>query len=236
MMVWTRMSIGLILLVTLVAGCTSSKAKKPYGFEGVLFVPPGFPRTVAVAPVVDLSGQQLDPLVEADIVFEQLGQVRGVTAVPVNRVAEVFAAMRISQIQTVQQAFEVCDALGVDAILVPTVTLYDPYDPPSMGASLALFSRVGFSGRGGGPDVRQLSRSPGPGPMESLPRNADFIQAAGVFDASAGSTRAKLEAYAAGRSDPTGPLGRREYLVSMDRYSAFVWHELLEELMRPPTP
>jgi hypothetical protein len=72
--------------------------------------------------------------------------------------------------------------------------------------------------------------------MESLPRNADLIKASDVFDASAGTTRARLEAYAAGRSDPTGPMGRGEYLQSMDRYSTFVWHELIAQMLAQYPP
>ena len=35
-----------------------------------------------------------------------------------------------------------------------------------------------------------------------------------------------------GRNDPLGPLGPKEYFVSMDRYCGFVYHELLADLLR----
>jgi hypothetical protein len=190
------------------------------------------PRVIAVAPAINLSGQRgVDPLLQADLVFKQLGQVKGVTAVPVNRVAETYLALGILQVESRQQAEIVCDALGVDALIVPTVTMYDPYDPPKMGASLALFVRNPGQASGSDLDVRELTRRATPGPMELLPRSADFIQAADVMDASSGSVRDRIERYAAGRTDPFGPLGVREVTLSMDSYAGFVWHELIDELI-----
>jgi hypothetical protein len=53
-----------------------------------------------------------------------------------------------------------------------------------------------------------------------------------MFDAANGSVRAKLLAYAAGRNDPKGAMGPREYLESMDRYCGFVYDMLAEELLK----
>jgi hypothetical protein len=222
---------AVLALLALVIGCASS-GKKTWGEESALVVPPAGPRVIAVAPAIDLSGQEIiDPLLQADIVFQQLGQVRGVTAVPVNRAAEVMASMRIGSIETADDAMMICDALGVDALIVPTITLWHPYNPPRVGASLTMFVRHWNTPGQSESDIRTLSRAATPGAMESMPRNADLIQASGVFDASAGSTRARLEAYASGRSDPAGPMGRGEYLQNMDRYSAFVWHDLIGQLL-----
>ena len=46
-----------------------------------------------------------------------------------------------------------------------------------------------------------------------------------------GSVREKLTDYADGRQDPVGPLGKREYLLNMDRYCGFVYHELIRDLL-----
>lgn len=226
----------LLALLTLVIGCEASK-KKQWGEELALFVPPTGPRIIAVAPAIDLSGQEIiDPLLQADIVFQKLGQVRGLTVVPVNRAAEVMASIRMASIETAEDARLICDALGVDALVVPTITLWHPYNPPRVGASLTMFVRHWNTPGQSKGDIRTLSRATTPGAMESMPRNADLIQASGVFDASAGSTRARLEAYAAGRSDPAGPMGRGEYLQNMDRYSAFVWHDLIGQLLAQYPP
>ena len=52
------------------------------------------------------------------------------------------------------------------------------------------------------------------------------------FDAANGTTRDALLAYAAGRHDPVGPMGPKEYLASMDRYCGFVYAQLAADLLR----
>ena len=54
------------------------------------------------------------------------------------------------------------------------------------------------------------------------------------FDAANGTVRDRLAAYAAGRNDPVGPLGHKEYYVKMDRYCGFAYSELIEQLIASP--
>lgn len=224
----TSLIIPLSLALSLVAGCSASKPE--YGRESILFAPRYGPRTIAVAPAVNLSGVAApDPLLQADIVYQQMQQVRGVTVIPVNRVVQVCAGMGIRNIDSYEHAAAVCEALGADALIVSTITTFDPYDPPKMGASLQLFVTK-YRDREGRLDVRSLSRQATERPVQSLPKNADFIQAARLFDAAAGTTRDRISAYASGRNDPSGPLGEREFYLNMDRYAAFVWHELIDEV------
>lgn len=221
-------TVRLGIALGLLAGCASSSPD--YGRENMVFAPRYGPRTLAVAPAINLSGQPYpDPLLQADIVYQEMQAVRGVTVVPVNRVVQVCAGLGIRNIDSHAQAAAVCEALGADALVVPTITAFDPYDPPKMGASLQLFVSK-YRNRNGDLDVRQLSRRATEGPVQSLPGNADFIQAARLFDASSGSTRERLHGFAKGRNDPSGPLAEREFYLNMDRYSAFVWHELIDEV------
>jgi hypothetical protein len=60
------------------------------------------------------------------------------------------------------------------------------------------------------------------------------VQAVGMFDAANGTVRDRLKLYAAGRHEPAGPLGEKEYYVSMDRYCGFAYSELIEQLMASP--
>lgn len=225
----TRTS-GLFLLLgaALLAGCESNAPE--YGREDILFSPKYAPRSFAIAPAINLSGQrQPDALLQADIVFQELQQVRGLAVVPVNRVVQAYAALGIRQVESAEQAGEVCDAIGVDALVVPTITMFDPYDPPKMGASLQTFVRKSRSADGA-INVRELGRAP-TDRVQSMPRNADFIQAAKLFDAAAGTTRVRVSEYARGRTDPASALGEREFYMNMDRYASFVWHELIEETL-----
>ena len=63
-----------------------------------------------------------------------------------------------------------------------------------------------------------------------MPPQGGFVQAVGMYDAANGSVRQALFEYAQGRNDPVGPLGSKEYFVSMDRYCGFVYHSLIGEL------
>ena len=83
-------------------------------------------------------------------------------------------------------------------------------------------------------DVRDLVRSAAmdPNMVPPPPSETGFVQAVGMFDAANGTTRDALFAYAAGRHDPAGPMGAKEYLASMDRYCGFVYAQLAADLLR----
>jgi len=225
--------IAWITLTLLLAGVLVGCQKAPeYGRENTLFLPTDGPKIWAVAPAINLSGQRgIDPLIQADLLFQQLQNVRGVTVVPVNRVVEVFVALRMREISSAEQGRLVCEQLGVDALVVPTITIYSPYNPPKMGASVQVFlrSREQFDRI---IDPRELARQSTPDEIEALPTQTDFLQSAGMFDAADGSVRDAVALYAKGRTEIQGPLGDREYFLNMSRFSGFVWHELIDDLIR----
>jgi hypothetical protein len=224
-----RTATWMVLVMLLVAaGC--SKKPPQYGTERRLSLPDRREQVWAVAPAIDLSGQSVDPILQADLVYAQLQTVAGVKAIPVNRVVEVYASLRITSVQSADQAALVCDLLGADGLVVPTITAWDPYNPPKIGASLQLFARPDAYQRPGNIDVRDLVRQAAPKVGQSYPQ-PDFAQSVGMFDAADGSVRDRLMRYAAGRNDPLGPLKHKEYLLSIDRYSSFVYHELIEGLL-----
>ncbi|HVT90242.1 MAG TPA: hypothetical protein VHD56_15425 [Tepidisphaeraceae bacterium] len=233
-----RISLLRMLAVCFLAlpGCAE---KKPvYGTERQLFWPSPQRQVWAVAPAINLSGQkQVDPLLQADLLYQQLQEVNGITAVPVNRVVEVYASLRIEKVESPQQAALVCSLLGCDGLVVPTVTAYDPYEPPKFGVSLQLLLGKGSLARPASVDIRELARQATPPKDEPLspPRQGDFVQAVGMFDAANGTVRRDLMAFAAGRNDPAGAWGAREYLVNMDRYCGFVYHSLLRDLISSAT-
>lgn len=220
---------GLISIAMI--GCATEEPK--YGTEAQISSPLKKRQVWAVAPAVNLSGYQVDPLLQGDLLFQQLQQVDGITAVPVNRVAQVYASLRIEQVQSAEQASIVCDVLGCDGLLVPTVTAYDPYDPPKLGVAIQLFRKSG-SNKPDNVSPRDLARRASPGKEQSLAPAPDFLQTVGMFDAASGSVRQAVYDYAKGRNDPLGPMGAKEYFVSMDRYSAFVYHTLIAEMLKHP--
>jgi hypothetical protein len=220
-------SIHPLLLAGLLAGCVTPK----YGEERQLTFSNGTHPIWAVAPAVNLSGESsVDPILQADLVFQQLQAVNNLTVIPVNRVVQVYAALHISRVESEDQAAIVCEQLGCDGLIVPTMTVYDPYNPPKMGAALQLLGRK--SGQAvNNVDAHELIRRATPLTTEALPANPGFIQVVGMYDAANGSVRDAVLRYAKGRNDPTGPLGSNEYFVSMDRYSGFVYHTLIEQMI-----
>src|SRR5260370_39615360 len=111
--------VALLVIVASLAGCSS---QKPYGVEAELYLPAKKRQVWAVAPVINLSGQKdVDPLLQADLVYAQLQQVHGLTVIPVNRVVEVYAGLRIEKVQTPQQQALGCDLLGCEALAGATV-------------------------------------------------------------------------------------------------------------------
>jgi hypothetical protein len=220
-----------LLVIAAFAGC--EQPPQPYGREQPLYLYAPTRPLWAVAPAVNLSGEpQVDPLLQGDLLYQQLQSVHNITVIPVNRVVEVFAALHIAKVESEEQARLVCQQLGCDALVVPTVTAYDPYDPPKVGAALQLLG-------GGGPlvkqpnvDLRTLERAvTPPAPTAVLPAHPDFLQSVGMFDSANGSVRDAVLNYAAGRNDPAGPMGSKEYFVSMDRYCGFVYHALIVDLL-----
>lgn len=229
-------SIALILIVAIAIALAGGCAKSDkYGTEWRLSLPNSQKSVWAVAPAINLSGQSgVDPMLQADLLYQQLQQVDGLTVVPVNRVADIYASLGLQKVQSIEQATLVCDLLGVEALVIPTITIFDPYNPPKVGAALQVFIKPGAYQRALAVDPHDLSRMASPGATESLPQNPDFEQTVGMFDAANGSVLERLWVYAAGRNDPVGPLGRKEYLMSMDRYCGFVYHELITALIASP--
>ena len=223
------------IIALIVAACLlSSGCEQPqmYGREKNLFLPGQQQRVWAIAPVINLSGQPgVDALLQADLLFQQLQTVQGLTVIPVDRVAQVYAAAGIEQIQTPQQANVVLDALGCDGLIVATVTQYDPYNPPKFGAAMQLFEKPGDNTPTSGPDPRTLLREGAPAPGDGMPSDPGFIQVVAMYDAANGSVRDAVTSYASGRHEPTGPMGVKEYFANMDRYCGFAYYSLIDSLL-----
>jgi hypothetical protein len=218
-------SIGFVLLAAL-AGCMPVQ----YGVEHTLTLRDGTHPTWAVAPAINISGQSaVDPILQADIVFEQL-KVNNLTVIPVNRVVAVYAALHIEKVESEEQAAIVCQQLGCDALVVPTVTIYDPYDPPKAGIALQLL-RAHPVAQAAHVDARELVREAAPRTDTPLPVNPQFIQVVGMYDSADGTVRDAVLEYAKGRNDPMGPMKSKEYFVNMDRYCGFAYHTLIVQLL-----
>jgi hypothetical protein len=205
--------------------------RSPYSFEGgdVLW---------AVAPLVNESGVSVvDPLLVSDALVYQIQQVEGVGAVPMNRSIAAMRALGLSSIDSPQDAVALAKGLGADAIIAGSITAWDPYEPPELGMTVAL-----FAARPGGPGglneswvnprdmqgwVTEYGSGGGPGGRFGVPVTASGRH----VDASRVDVRREVRAYALPRVAPDAPLGWERYTASMALFTEFVCHRLLRDLL-----
>jgi hypothetical protein len=213
--------------------CTPPDPK--YGQEHPKMLLSKRPQVWAVAPVINLSGERgVDPFLQADLVYHKLQEVQGVTVIPVNRVAEVYAALQIDHVTSPAQAALVCDLLQCDGLVVSSVTIFDTYNPPKFGGSMVLFMKPATFSRPVNVDPRELARRATPMKVEEIPSIDGLVQAVGMFDAANGTVRDRIHYYSTGRKDVMGPMGEKEFYVVMDRYCEFVYSELIDQLLGSP--
>ena len=207
-------------------GCTAKRLIPPIVLAG--------PHQLwAVAPFANESGvSTVDTHRMADLFTQELQGVVGIDTIPVNRVIFAMRNIGMTAVTSPAEARLLARTLGADAIVVGTVTAYDPYPPPTLGAAVQLFAP---DPRGSVMDLdpKELTRAPRDpfaaagqvGPVTAI------AQAAGVFDASNHQTLAWLERYAAGRTKPDTAFGPDIYLMSMELYTQFVSFRLIHDLL-----
>ena len=146
---------------------------------------------------------------------------------PLNRTLEAMRALKLEVISSPADAKKVAMRMGADAIIVGTVTAWDPYTP-TMGLSLALFPRPGSA-----IDERQTNVDPRILAMqttEKTPRNSSNFgvmpaaTAAEHLDGKNHQVLMDVKNYAAGRSDPQAALAWKRYVASMPLFTEFAAH------------
>ncbi len=189
------------------------------------------PMTIAVAPALNLSGSaDFDRDRVADLMASEMSFAAGVTVIPVSRVLGVLSVQGLDGVRSQTHALELVGLLGADAILVFSVTEYDPYDPPSMGISAQLFgTRPDPSGA---VEPIKLSRQAGlaASPVRSTTRRV-LAQTQRVFDASHQWVVADIRRFAAFRDGDESPFGWRKYVVSQQHFIRYCCHATLRALL-----
>lgn len=191
----------------------------------------------AVAPVRNASGSRhANGLQVADELTRTFEQVQGIDALPLNRVLEAMDALRLTAIDSRQDAIHLREALGVDALVVGSITHYDAYDPPKLGLALDLYAWPVERG-GGGLDIRGLSWAPtadkaGIGRDTLYRPDQPVTTVSGYFDASGAGTKQLLDDYAYGRgSTPNALHERRLFTINMNLFQEFASHEVGSQLI-----
>ena len=162
----------------------------------------------------------------------ELSYAEGISVIPVSRVLALMAARGRTSVESPDDATELGELLGVDAILVFAVTEYDPYAPPNIGLSAQLFAaRIGKS-RGevvpvalSGPTTLAATRN-------EAPARRLLGQAQGVFDASHESVAADIRVFAQRRGAEASPYGWRKYVVSQQHFIRYCCSAVIRMLLQ----
>lgn len=219
-------ALGLGLGTLLTGGCETPRREPTLTPPHVLVAP--YDSTYgealwAVAPLGNESGvSTVDTALIADSLVAKLDEVRGVACLPLNRTLAAMRALNLRAVRSPTDARALANALGVDALVVGNVTAFDPYDPPKLGLSLALFSRD-----------RKPAEPFDPMRLRSSYSDRDYTITSSQFadrpvatvnehiDAANHEVLYAVKRYAEGRHDPDTALGWQRITKSMDLYTEF---------------
>jgi len=225
-----------LILVVCTAGCQYRGAKKATN----LSAPYGDRQVWAVAPLRNESGSlNADGLKTADQLAQRLETVMGLDVLPVNRVLAAMQTLEMNGIASTEDAIKLRGVLGADALVVGTITAFDPYDPPKLGLSIELYTDP-FRESLQTTDVRHLVRAATdemslPTHHQDSPSQPVSV-VSGFYDAADPLVHKKLMSYASrssGHEEDQGPArGWRLYQIDMSLYTEFVTYLVSQQLLR----
>ncbi len=177
----------------------------------------------AVAPLANESGVSfVDANMVADQIVAKIDEVRGIACLPMNRTLAAMRARGTRMITSPQEARLLAETLGVDWLIVGTITAYDPYNPPKLGVKLALFARnAGVDAPTLDPLRLQISYTEFDRTIARQYLSKPVATVSQHLDASNHEVQMELRRYATGRHDPDSALGWKAVMQSMDLYTQF---------------
>lgn len=196
---------------------------------------------LAVAPLRNESGTaSVDSMALTDLVVQKFDEVKGITCLPTNRTLQAMRALGLSTVSSPADARRLARALGIDGLVVGTVTAYDPYDPPKLGLTLALFGSEGrlAGSRGGAGDPMAMQTAGTEAAVNNgLFREQPLTVVSEMLDARDQGVQMNVKRYAEGRTEPSTALGWKGYLANADLYNQFaswwtVYRLVQEERLR----
>lgn len=176
----------------------------------------------AVAPFSNESGvSSADGSRVADQFVKAVEESNGLSCVALNRTLATMQMLRMRAVLTDADAERLRQAMGVDALVLGTITSWDPYPPPKMALAAQVYLR---------PEIAI------PASGQGAPAGAPAAAASGSFDASNHAVIAALRKFSAARHEPGASYGEGIYLVDMGRFSEFACHEVLAQLLGKMAP
>lgn len=188
---------------------------------------------IAVAPPSNESGvSTVDVLVVGDELVAAVSEAHGLSAIPMNRTLAAMSAKGLAGIRTPREAKVLADALGVDGVIVGSVTAYDPYDPPKLGLALGLFMRDERDAISLDPKELSAAYTDQAGRNRTSFEERPSSTVVEHLDAANHEVLIELKEYAKGRHDPKSALTWRRYTASMDLYTQFVAYQCVKRLLQ----
>lgn len=182
-------------------------------------------RVWAIAPLRNESGSvQANGLILADHLARQLENASNLDVLAVNRVLAAMESLRMSQVNTPDQAKQLLRTLGADGLVVGTITAYDPYDPPKLGLAVELYLNDQID-QLDSLDVRQLAQRSTDPAAPATPQGSRFqpvSTVSTVMDAAAPEVRRRLQRYASNRGQKSSAQSWNLYRINIDLFSEFV--------------
>ncbi|HMN40292.1 MAG TPA: hypothetical protein PKE29_05565 [Phycisphaerales bacterium] len=177
----------------------------------------------AVAPLANESGASfVDANMVADQIVAKIDEVRGIACLPMNRTIAAMRARGMTLVTSPQEARTLAETLGVDGLIVGTITAYDPYNPPKLGVKLALFARnAGVDTPRLDPLRLQIAYTEFDRTIATQYLSKPVATVSQHLDASNHEVQLELRRYATGRHDPDSALGWKAIMQSMDLYTQF---------------
>lgn len=187
----------------------------------------------AVVPIRNESGTTFVERVNfADKLVAAAEEAQGIRVVPLNRTLGAMRALRMHGVHTPAEARKLAQAMGVDGVLVGSVTAFDPYTP-TIGVAVALYARPGAMV---GPRSSLTPRELATSPSDSIPAPQRFedtplASASLHLDGKNHQVQMDLESFAQGRMRGASALGWKRYLASADLYAEFAAYRTVDELL-----
>lgn len=224
------MPIALVLAMIVTGGCEKKRVPKV-----VLANPYGRQMTVAVAPVLNYSGNpDLDPVKVTDILYSEMQQVDGFAVVPVNRMLAQMVRDNIQVIETPQQALKLVSELGADAIVIAAITEYNPIYPPVVGMAVQIYGldyAPGVEMKKIDPVVMERQATPLKVPTDIAPQFWPKNQIQRIYNSRDKQMAHLVEEFAEDRGTVQSPYKWEIYLRSQEYYLRFVCFKAIEELL-----
>ncbi len=241
------MALAFVACLSILAGCYSRhrRLENPLTLTAP-YAAPG-ERLWAVAPLRNESGVGvIDPLSVSDRLVSQLSEVNGISALPMNRTLAAMRALNLGSIDTPAQALALARTLKADAVVVGSITAWNPYQPLEIGLNLGVFSdspamQPGRDESVTAEELLEFRKARTDSPAAYGPSPGPLAAVSVMLSADNHAVIADIKRFAGGRVDHDSALGWEVYTKSMARFTDFACFRssellLLAEQQRLTTP